>query len=89
MNATGIFVRIYSQTLFMKKLLPFLLSAFSLGAHAQTTPAWTWANSLGTAALNNAGSMTTDAAGNTSKVTATDVAASNGLIHVIDTVVMP
>ncbi len=31
----------------------------------------------------------TDAAGNTSKVTATDVAASNGLIHVIDTVLMP
>lgn len=31
----------------------------------------------------------TDAAGNTSTVTATDVEASNGLIHVIDTVVMP
>ena len=49
----------------MKKLLLFLLSAFSLSAHAQTTPAWTWANSLGTAAINSAGSMTTDAAGNT------------------------
>ena len=65
MNETGIFVGTYSQIPFMKKLLPLLLSAFSLGAHAQTTPAWTWANSLGTAALNNAGSMTTDAAGNT------------------------
>ena len=31
----------------------------------------------------------TDVAGNTSKVTATDVDASNGVIHVIDTVVMP
>ena len=31
----------------------------------------------------------TDAAGGTSTVTATDVAASNGLIHVIDTVLMP
>lgn len=31
----------------------------------------------------------TDAKGGTSKVTATDLAAKNGLIHVIDTVVMP
>ncbi len=31
----------------------------------------------------------TDAAGGTSTVTATDVAASNGIIHVIDTVLMP
>ncbi|MFC3096810.1 fasciclin domain-containing protein [Alteraurantiacibacter palmitatis] len=31
----------------------------------------------------------TDAAGNSSTVTATDVPASNGVIHVIDTVVMP
>ncbi|WP_417320872.1 fasciclin domain-containing protein [Erythrobacter aureus] len=31
----------------------------------------------------------TDAAGGTSTVTATDVAASNGVIHVIDTVLMP
>lgn len=31
----------------------------------------------------------TDAAGGTSTVTATDVEASNGLIHVIDTVLMP
>lgn len=31
----------------------------------------------------------TDTKGNTSTVTATDVAASNGVIHVIDTVVMP
>lgn len=31
----------------------------------------------------------TDEKGNTSKVTATDINASNGVIHVIDTVVMP
>ncbi len=31
----------------------------------------------------------TDAAGGTATVTATDVAASNGLVHVIDTVLMP
>ncbi|GAA4398481.1 fasciclin domain-containing protein [Fodinibacter luteus] len=31
----------------------------------------------------------TDAAGGTSNVTATDVEASNGVIHVIDTVLMP
>jgi len=30
-----------------------------------------------------------DAAGNYSEIVATDVAASNGVIHVIDTVVMP
>ena len=36
------------------------------------------------------GSVTlTDEKGGTSRVTATDVAASNGVIHVIDTVVMP
>ena len=33
--------------------------------------------------------MITDEKGNSSKVTATDVGASNGVIHVIDTVVMP
>ncbi len=33
--------------------------------------------------------MITDAKGNTSKITATDVNASNGVIHVIDTVVLP
>ena len=49
----------------MKKLFTFLLSALCLGAHAQTAPVWSWANSLGTNALNNAGTMTTDAAGNT------------------------
>lgn len=42
-----------------------------------------------TAKIVDGGVVLTDAAGNTSKVTATDVAASNGLIHVIDTVVMP
>jgi uncharacterized surface protein with fasciclin (FAS1) repeats len=36
------------------------------------------------------GSVTlTDAAGNTSRVVTTDVAATNGVIHAIDTVVMP
>ncbi len=33
--------------------------------------------------------MIKDAKGNTSKITATDVNASNGVIHVIDTVVLP
>ncbi len=42
-----------------------------------------------TAKIVDGGVVLTDAAGNTSKVTSTDVAASNGLIHVIDTVVMP
>lgn len=42
-----------------------------------------------TAKIVDGGVVLTDAAGNTSKVTATDVAATNGLIHVIDTVVMP
>ncbi len=38
----------------------------------------------------NGGTVTlTDAQGGTSTVTATDVAASNGVIHVIDTVLMP
>lgn len=42
-----------------------------------------------TAAIVDGGVVLTDAAGNTSKVTATDVAASNGIVHVIDTVLMP
>ena len=42
-----------------------------------------------TAKIVDGGVVLTDAAGNTSKVTATDVKASNGLIHVIDTVLMP
>ncbi len=42
-----------------------------------------------TAKIVDGGVVLTDAAGNMSKVTATDVAASNGLIHVIDTVLMP
>jgi uncharacterized surface protein with fasciclin (FAS1) repeats len=42
-----------------------------------------------TAKIVNGGVVLTDAVGNTSKVTATDLAASNGLIHVIDTVLMP
>ncbi|WP_296722185.1 fasciclin domain-containing protein [Erythrobacter sp.] len=42
-----------------------------------------------TATVADGGVVLTDAAGNTANVTATDVAASNGVIHVIDTVLMP
>ena len=42
-----------------------------------------------TATIVDGGVVLTDAAGGTSKVTATDVEGSNGLIHVIDTVLMP
>ena len=42
-----------------------------------------------TATLVDGAVVLTDAAGGTAKVEATDVAASNGLIHVIDTVLMP
>lgn len=42
-----------------------------------------------TAALDGDKVVLTDAAGNKSTVTATDVAASNGVVHVIDTVLMP
>ncbi|MDZ4306361.1 fasciclin domain-containing protein [Allopontixanthobacter sp.] len=42
-----------------------------------------------TAKVDGTNVILTDAAGNTSTVTATDVDASNGVIHVIDTVVMP
>ncbi len=42
-----------------------------------------------TAAVVDGAVVLTDAAGNTSTVTATDVAASNGVVHVIDTVLMP
>ena len=42
-----------------------------------------------TARLQGSSVVLTDAASGTSTVTATDVAASNGLIHVIDTVLMP
>lgn len=42
-----------------------------------------------TASVVDGAVVLTDAAGGTSTVTAVDVAASNGLIHVIDTVLMP
>ncbi len=42
-----------------------------------------------TAKVDGGNVVLTDAAGNMSTVTATDVDASNGVIHVIDTVVMP
>ena len=42
-----------------------------------------------TATIVDGNVILTDAKGNTSKVVLTDVAASNGVIHAIDTVVMP
>ena len=39
--------------------------------------------------MANGGVQLTDAAGGTAMVTSTDLDASNGVIHVIDTVVMP
>ncbi|MBD2840896.1 fasciclin domain-containing protein [Erythrobacter rubeus] len=42
-----------------------------------------------TANVTDGAVVLTDAAGGTSTVTATDVEASNGLVHVIDTVLMP
>ena len=42
-----------------------------------------------TATMDGDNVVLTDAAGGKSTITATDVAASNGVIHVIDTVVMP
>jgi uncharacterized surface protein with fasciclin (FAS1) repeats len=42
-----------------------------------------------TASVVDGGVVLTDAAGNTVNVTATDVEASNGVIHVVDTVLMP
>ena len=42
-----------------------------------------------TATMEGDNVVLTDAAGNTATVTATDVDASNGVIHVIDTVLMP
>lgn len=42
-----------------------------------------------TAMVQDGNVVLTDAAGNTATVTATDVEASNGVIHVIDTVLMP
>ena len=42
-----------------------------------------------TAKVDGGNVVLTDAAGNTSIVTATDVPSSNGVTHVIDTVVMP
>jgi len=42
-----------------------------------------------TATIVDGSVMLTDAAGNMATVTATDVQASNGVVHVIDTVLMP
>ncbi|MGB7408123.1 MAG: fasciclin domain-containing protein [Pontixanthobacter sp.] len=42
-----------------------------------------------TASMDGDNVILTDAAGGTSTITATDVEASNGIIHAIDTVVMP
>ena len=42
-----------------------------------------------TATMDGGNVILTDAAGNTATVTATDVDASNGVVHAIDTVLMP
>lgn len=42
-----------------------------------------------TASLNGKNVILSDAKGGTSRVTATDLNASNGVVHVIDTVIMP
>ncbi len=42
-----------------------------------------------TAMIENGNVVLTDAAGNTARVTKTDIEASNGVIHVVDTVLMP
>lgn len=42
-----------------------------------------------TATLDGGNVVLTDAAGNTATVTQTDIEASNGVIHVVDTVLMP
>lgn len=42
-----------------------------------------------TATMDNGNVVLTDAAGNSATVTQTDIDASNGVIHVIDTVLMP
>jgi uncharacterized surface protein with fasciclin (FAS1) repeats len=42
-----------------------------------------------TASISDGNVILTDAKGNTAKIIITDVAASNGVIHAIDTVVMP
>ena len=42
-----------------------------------------------TASLQGGSVILTDAVGGTATVTATDLDASNGVVHVIDTVVMP
>lgn len=42
-----------------------------------------------TASIVDGAPVLTDAAGNTSNITATDIEASNGVVHLIDTVVLP
>ena len=42
-----------------------------------------------TAMMQDGNVVLTDAAGNTATVTQTDIDASNGVVHVIDTVLMP
>lgn len=65
-----------------------LTSAITAAGDAGYTVPTVGGGSL-TATIVDGGVVLTDATGGTAKVTATDVAASNGMIHVIDTVLMP
>ncbi len=60
-----------------------------INAGGGTATVTTVAGGTLTAAIVEGGVVLTDAKGGKSKVVATDVMASNGVIHVIDTVVMP
>ncbi len=75
-------------------VVPGRLTAADLSARADTTDGkiklTTVEGDTLTAEVSPDGSITlTDAKGGTSKVTQADVAQSNGVIHVLDTVVMP
>lgn len=75
-------------------VVPGRLTAADLAARADTTDGkielTTVEGDTLTAGINPDGSVTlTDARGGTSKVTQADVMQSNGVVHVIDTVVMP
>ena len=65
-----------------------LIAAIEEGGDASHTITTLGGGTL-TATLVDGAVILTDAAGGTATVTATDVEASNGLVHVIDTVLMP